>query len=71
VPRPGTKLVVQLEQNIGGRPLHVVGEATVHVGNRVVVNLHDSEAGRDAAALLREGCVDAAYWGSQPTLRLR
>jgi hypothetical protein len=71
VPRPGTKLRVQLEQNVHGRPLHAVGEATVYGGGRALLSLIDTEEGRVAAELLREDCLDAVLWGSQPTLRLR
>jgi hypothetical protein len=71
-PKPGTKLHVTLEQLIDGRPLHGVGRATVYPGNQVCVRLPEgSEAGRTAAEMLREGLVDAVYWGSAPTLRLR
>jgi hypothetical protein len=70
-PRPGTKLRVQLEQNVNGRPLHAVGEAEVYEGGRALVRLIDTSAGVEAAILLREGLVDTVYWGSQPTLRLR
>ena len=71
VPRPGTRLRVQLEQNVGGRPLHTVGWAEVYRGGRTLLKLTDTEAGRVAAELLREDCLDAVLWGSQPTLRLR
>jgi hypothetical protein len=70
-PQPGTKLRVQLEQNVNGRPLHAVGEAEVYEGGRALVRLIDTSAGVEAAILLREGLVDPVYWGSQPTLRLR
>ena len=71
-PKPGTKLRVQLEQNVDGRPLHTVGEATVYDGGQVVVKLTEaSQAGRVAAELLKEGCLTAWYWGSAPRLRLR
>ena len=70
-PRPGSKLRVQLEQNVGGRPLHAVGEAEVYEGGRALVRLIDTGAGVEAALLLQEGLVDPVYWGSQPTLRLR
>ena len=33
-PRPGTKLRVQLEQNVDGRPLHPVGDAEIFKGGR-------------------------------------
>jgi hypothetical protein len=36
-----------------------------------LVRLVDTEAGRTAAELLREDCLDAVFWGSKPTLRLR
>ena len=70
-PRPGTKLRVQLEQNVNGRPLHAVGEGEVYEGGRALVRLIDTSAGVEAAILLQEGLVDPVYWGSQPTLRLR
>ena len=57
-----------------GRPLHSVGRATVYEGNKVCVRLPEgSVAGRLAAELLREDCVDAWYWGSaaRRILRLR
>jgi hypothetical protein len=71
VPRPVTRLRVQLEQNVGGRPLHAVGWAEVYRGGRTLLKLTDTEAGRVAAELLREDCLDAVFWGSKPTLRLR
>jgi hypothetical protein len=71
-PKPGTTLHVVLEQIVDGRPLHSVGRATVYDNNQVCVRLPEgSEAGRVAAEMLREGLVDATYWGSAPTLRLR
>ena len=70
-PRPGTKLRVQLEQYVHGRSLHTVGSAEVYEGGRALLKLIDTQAGRDAAELLREDCLDAVLWGSQPTLRLR
>lgn len=71
-PPPGTTLHVVLEQIVDGRPLHSVGRATVYTGNQVCVRLPEgSVAGRVAAELLREDCLDAWYWGSEPTLRLR
>ena len=43
-----------------GRPLHSVGRATVYEGNKVCVRLPEgSAAGRLAAELLRENCLDA------------
>jgi hypothetical protein len=74
-PRFGTKLKVQLAQNVGdrlrGRWLHTVGEATVYQGGTALVKLIDTEAGQLAAELLREDMIDAVFWGSKPTLRLR
>jgi hypothetical protein len=74
-PRFGTKVKVQLAQSVNdlphGRPLYTVGEATVYVGGAVLVRLIDTEAGRTAAELLREDMIDAVFWGSKPTLRLR
>jgi hypothetical protein len=70
-PPLGTKLRVELEQNVSGRPIHFVGYATAY-GDRAVLRLtQNSEAGRVAVELLREELVDAVYWGSKPTLRLR
>jgi hypothetical protein len=54
-----------------GRSLHGVGLAEIHEGGRALLKLPDTEEGRVAAALLREGCLDAVFWGSKPTLRLR
>jgi hypothetical protein len=48
-----------------------VGEATIYRGGAALVRLVDTEAGRTAAELLREDCLDAVFWGSKPTLRLR
>ena len=70
-PRPGTKVRVQLAQNVDGRPLHHVGYATAYEGGRALLKLIDTQAGREAAKLLREDCLDAVFWGSKPTLRLR
>ena len=70
-PRPGTKVAVQLQQDVGGRPLHRVGEAEIYEGGKALVRLIDTSAGVEAAILLQEGLVDPVYWGSQPTLRLR
>ena len=70
-PRPGTKLRVQLEQNVHGRPLHTVGSAEIYQGGRALLRLTDTQEGRVAAELLREDCLDVQLWGSQPTLRLR
>jgi hypothetical protein len=65
VPQFGTRLRIQLEQNVGGRPLHFVGYAEVY-GDRAVLKITDSsEAGRVAAELLREGLVDPTYWGAK------
>jgi hypothetical protein len=71
VPRPGTTLRAQLEQNVSGRPLHAVGEAEVYEGGMAMVRLIDTSAGVEAAILLREGLVDPRVPESQPTLRLR
>ena len=75
LPQPGTELKVQLAQNVGGdlrnRPLHTVGKATIYQGGAALLKLVGTEAGRVAAELLREDCVDAVIWGSKPTLRLR
>ena len=74
-PPPGTRIKVQLAQNVGGdlrhRSLHTVGQAEVYRGDAVLVRLVDTEAGRVAAELLREDMIDAVFWGSTPTLRLR
>lgn len=70
-PPPGTEVRIQLEQNLGGRPLHLVGVAELFEGGRALLKLTDTEAGRVAAELLREDCLDAVFWGSKPTLRLR
>ena len=57
---------------MGGRPLHTVGFAEVYRGGRALLKLTDNtEAGRVAAELLREDCLDVVFWGSKPTLRLR
>lgn len=69
-PSPGTKLRVELQQDVGGRPLHSVGHATVYEGGRVCVELIDTSAGVEAAILLREGLVDPTFWGSSPVVRL-
>jgi hypothetical protein len=60
-PRPGTRLRVQLEQNLDGRPLHPVGYAEVFQGGLALLKLTDTEAGRIAAELLREDCLDAVF----------
>lgn len=70
-PRPGTKLRVRLQQDVVGRSLHPVGYAEVFEGGLALLKLIDTEAGRVAAELLREDCLDAVFWGSKPTLRLR
>jgi len=70
-PRPGTRLRVQLQQNMHGRPLHNVGSAEIHEGGRALLKLADTQEGRVAVELLREDCLDAVLWGSKPTLRLR
>ena len=63
---------VQLEQNVDGRPLHPVGVAEIFEAGRALLKLTEgTEAGRVAVELLREDCLDAVFWGSQPTLRLR
>jgi hypothetical protein len=48
-----------------------VGYAEVFEGGLALLKLTDTEAGRIAADLLREDCLDAVFWGSKPTLRLR
>jgi hypothetical protein len=48
-----------------------VGSAEVFEGGLALLKLIDTEAGRTAAELLREDCLDAVFWGSKPTLRLR
>jgi hypothetical protein len=48
-----------------------VGVAELFEGGRALLKLTDTEAGRVAAELLREDCLDAVFWGSKPTLRLR
>jgi len=70
-PRPGAKLRVQLEQNVDGRPLHPVGYAEVFRGGRALLKLIDTKEGRIAAELVREDMIDAVFWGSKLTLRLR
>jgi hypothetical protein len=75
-PPPGTtKIRVQLAQNVDGRPhgrwLHTVGEATIYRGGAALLKLIDTEAGRVAAEMVREDMIDAVFWGSRPTLRLR
>jgi hypothetical protein len=70
-PRPGTRLRVQLQQNMHGRSLHTVGVAEVYRGGRALLRLADTQEGRVAVELLREDCLDAVLWGSEPTLRLR
>ena len=70
-PSPGTRVRVELAQDINGRPLHSVGHATVYRPDQVCVELIDTSAGVEAAILLREDLVDVLWWGSQPTLRLR
>jgi hypothetical protein len=74
-PRPGTVLRVQLAQYVDlrphGRPLHTVGEATIYGGGAALLKVIDTEAGRVAAEMLREDMIDAVFWGSNPTLRLR
>jgi hypothetical protein len=71
VPRAGTKLRVQLAPNVDGRSLHPVGDAEIFEGGLALLTLTDTEAGRIAAELLGEDCLDAVIWGSKPTLRLR
>ena len=71
-PRPGTKVRVTLQQNVDGRALHPVGDAQIFEGGRALLKLTEgTPAGRVAAELLREDCLDAAFWGSKPTLRLK
>jgi hypothetical protein len=53
-----------------GRSIHTVGSAEIH-GGQALLKLADTEEGRVAAELLREDMIDAVFWGSQPTLRLR
>jgi hypothetical protein len=48
-----------------------VGEATIYRGGAALLKLIDTEAGRVAAEMLREDMIDAVFWGSNPTLRLR
>ena len=69
-PRPGAKLRVQLEQNVDGRPLHPVGYGE-GLSGRALLRLIDTKEGRSAAELVREDMIDAVFWGSKPTLRLR
>jgi hypothetical protein len=38
-PRPGTTLRVDLEQNVGGRQLHTVGEAEAYEGGRALLRI--------------------------------
>ena len=69
--QPGTPLG-PTARIVDGRPLHSVGRATVYPGNQVCVRLPEGSVdGRLAAELLREDCLDAWYWGSWPTHRLR
>ena len=35
------------------------------------LRLIDTKEGRSAAELVREDMIDAVFWGSKPTLRLR
>lgn len=60
-PRPGTKLRVQLEQDVDGQPLHSLGSAEVFEGGVALLKLTETEAGRIAAELLREDCLDAVF----------
>lgn len=70
-PKPGTKLKVQLEQDIDGRPVRRVGWAVVYRSGVLLELTEASNAGRAAVALLEEDCVDAWYHGSEPKVRLR
>jgi hypothetical protein len=71
-PRPGTTLHVVLEQNVDGRQLHTVGEAEVFEGGRALLKITQaSSAGRVAGALMADDMLDAVFWGSRPTVRLR
>jgi hypothetical protein len=71
-PRPGTTLRLVLEQNVGGRQLHTVGEAEVYEGGRALLKItQTSSAGRVAGALVEEDMLDVVFWGSRPTVRLR
>jgi hypothetical protein len=70
-PRPGTRLRIQLQQDVDGRPLHPVGYAEVYRGGRALLKLADRQEGRIAAELVREDMIDVVFWGSEPTLRLR
>jgi hypothetical protein len=71
-PRAGTTLRVVLEQNVGGRQLHTVGEAEVYEGGRALLKITQaSSAGRVAGELAAEEMLDAVFWGSRPTVRLR
>lgn len=71
-PPLGTEVRVELEQLVGGKPVHFVGRGTAY-GDKACIRLtQNSEAGRVALGLLREGLVDSTYWDSRrPTLRLR
>ena len=71
-PRAGTTLRVDLEQNVGGRQLHTVGEAEVYEGGRALLKITQaSSAGRVAGELVAEDMLDVHFWGSRPTIRLR
>ena len=48
-----------------------MGEATIYRGGVALLKLIDTEAGRVAAEMVREDMIDAVFWGSKPTLRLR
>ena len=70
-PPLGTEIKAYLEQDIDGRPIRFCGKATCY-GDRAVVRISEhSKAGATAIALLEDDCLDAVYWGSTPTLRLR
>ena len=72
MPRPGTKLRVQLAQYVdrmADRFTTWLGHD--YEGGTALVRLIHTSAGVEAAILLREGLVDPVYWGSLPTLRLR
>lgn len=40
-------------------------------GGRALLRLIDTKEGRSATELVREDMIDAVFWGSKPTLRLR
>ena len=53
-----------------GRPLHPVGYGE-GLSGRALLRLIDTKEGRSATELVREDMIDAVFWGSKPTLRLR